>query len=116
MPLGQFRHFEMKEIEELNAAALNDAKHYAESDATVLRMAGLEASGDTPVPLDADAREIVREAERWHARMIVLGSHGRRGFGRAHEAHPHPEAGQSRVHEVAAFLREVEARVIHSAL
>jgi nucleotide-binding universal stress UspA family protein len=82
MPLGQFRHFEMKEIEELNAAALNDAKHYAESGATILRMAGLEASSETPVPLDADAREIVREAERWHAQMIVLGSHGRRGFDR----------------------------------
>lgn len=82
MPLGEFPHFEMKEIEKLNAAALNDAQHYAEAGVAILRMAGLEASAATLVSRDTDAREIVKEAERWHARMIVLGSHGRRGFDR----------------------------------
>ena len=80
--LDQFPQFEMKEIEKLNAAALHDAKRYAESGVAILRLAGLEASAETVVPRDTDAREIVKEAERWQARMIVLGSHGRRGFDR----------------------------------
>ena len=37
---------------------------------------------DTVLPRDSDAREIVKEAERWHARMVIVGSHGRRGFDR----------------------------------
>lgn len=82
MPLGEFPYFEMKEIESLNTAAMKDAKRYAESGAEILREAGLDTETDTPFPRDSDAREIVKEAERWHARMIVLGSHGRRGFDR----------------------------------
>ena len=82
MPLGEFPQFELKEIEDLNTAALKDAKRYADTGAQILKKAGFEASTETPLPRDSDAREIVKEAERWHARMIVLGSHGRRGFDR----------------------------------
>jgi len=82
MPLGEFPYFEMTEIESLNTAAIKDAKRYAESGAEILRKAGLVAETETPLPRDSDAREIVKEAERWDARMIVLGSHGRRGFDR----------------------------------
>ena len=80
--LGEFPYLEMKEIESLNAAAMKDAKHGAETGATILRKRGWDVETDTPVPREGDAREIVKEAERWHARMIVLGSHGRRGFDR----------------------------------
>jgi nucleotide-binding universal stress UspA family protein len=82
MPLGEFSYFEMKEIENLNTVAFKNAKHYVESGADIVRKSGLEVETDTPLPRDNDAREIVKEAERWHARMIVLGSHGRRGFDR----------------------------------
>jgi len=82
MPLGEFPQFEMKEIENLNTAALKDAKRYAEAGAEILRRAGLETSTETPLPRDSDAREIVKEAEQWQAGMVVLGSHGRRGFER----------------------------------
>ena len=82
MALGEFPYLEMKEIESLNAAATKDAKRYAESGAEILRKRGWDVETDTPVPRDGDAREIVKEAERWDARMIVLGSHGRRGFDR----------------------------------
>ncbi|HXJ07137.1 MAG TPA: universal stress protein [Candidatus Acidoferrum sp.] len=80
MPLGQFPYFELKEIDALNTAALQDAKRYAEFGAEVLSKAGLEATAETPLPIDSDAREIVKEAERWQAQIVVLGSHGRRGF------------------------------------
>lgn len=82
MPLGQFPYFELKEIEDQNTAALQEAKRYAEVGAEVLSKSGLEATVETLLPRDSDAREIVKEAERWQAQMVVLGSHGRRGFDR----------------------------------
>jgi nucleotide-binding universal stress UspA family protein len=82
MPLGEFPYFELRETEELNAAALNDAKRYAEAGVEMLAKAGLNATAETPLPRDSDAREIVKDAERWPAQLVVLGSHGRRGFDR----------------------------------
>jgi nucleotide-binding universal stress UspA family protein len=82
MPLGEFPYFELKEIEKLNTAALKDAKRYAAAGAEILARAGLRVREGTPLPRDSDAREIIKEAKRWHADMVVLGSHGRRGFDR----------------------------------
>jgi len=82
MPLGQFPYFELKEVEKLNTEALKDAKRYADAGVKTLRDSGLEADPATPLPRDSDAREIVHEAEHWHAHLVVLGSHGRHGFDR----------------------------------
>ncbi len=82
MPLGEFPQFELKEIDNLNTAAIKDAKRYADTGVKILNGAGLEASPETPLPRDSDAIEIVHEAQRWHANLVVLGSHGRRGFNR----------------------------------
>jgi nucleotide-binding universal stress UspA family protein len=82
MPLGEFPYFELKEVEDLNTAAQQDAKGYAEFGASILAKAGLETASATPLPRDNDAREITREAKRWHADVVILGSHGRRGFDR----------------------------------
>lgn len=82
MPLDSFPEFEMKEIEKLNTAALKDAERYADAGAQILRKAGFGVSMATSLPQDNDARKIVKEAERWHAQMVVVGSHGRRGFDR----------------------------------
>lgn len=83
MPLGEFPYFELAEVEKLNEASVRDAERYAEEGAALLTKAGWKATtAETPLPRDSDAREIVKEAERWNARMVVLGSHGRRGFDR----------------------------------
>lgn len=82
MPLAQFRSFELKEVESLNAAAVKDARRYAEQGAQILAKAGLSVETETPLPTDTDAREITNAAKRWHAQLVVLGSHGRRGFDR----------------------------------
>jgi nucleotide-binding universal stress UspA family protein len=82
MPLGEFPYFESKEIESLNTRALKSAKLCATSAADKLAQAGLETSVETPFPTSSTAREIVKEAKRWGARMVVLGSHGRSGFER----------------------------------
>jgi nucleotide-binding universal stress UspA family protein len=81
MPLSQFP-FELKEVEHLNTAAIKEARRYAESGAAILAKAGLKVGEGTPLPKDSDGREIVKEAQQWHADLIVLGSHGRRGFDR----------------------------------
>ena len=81
MPLSQFP-FELKEVEQLNTAAIKDARRYAESGAAILAKAGLKVGEGTPLPKDSDGHEIVKEAQQWHADLIVLGSHGRRGFDR----------------------------------
>ncbi len=82
MPLGEFPNFELAEIEKLNETSLKYAQRDAESGAALLKKSGLQAMAETPLPRDSDAREIVREAERWHAQMVIVGSHGRRGFDR----------------------------------
>jgi len=82
MPLDEFPQFELKEIDNLNTAAIKDAKRYADTGVKILSSAGLEASPENPLPRDSDAMEIVHEAQRWHADLVVLGSHGRRGFNR----------------------------------
>ena len=74
--------FELKEVEKLNGDALKDARRYATAGAQILAKAGLRVEEGTPLPTGSDGSEIVKEAERWHAKLIVLGSHGRRGFDR----------------------------------
>jgi len=74
--------FELKEVEKLNADALKDAKRCAAAGAEILAKAGLKVETDTPLPTESDGNEIVNEATRWGAELIVLGSHGRRGFDR----------------------------------
>lgn len=82
LPMSQFPFFEVEEVERLNTVALKAAKKYATAGADALFNADLEATADTPFPESSNGREIVKEAEGWHADLIVIGSHGRRGFDR----------------------------------
>jgi nucleotide-binding universal stress UspA family protein len=82
LPTSRFPFFEIEEVERLNTAAVKAAKKYAAAGADALFNADLEATADTPFPEGSNGREIVKEAERWRADVIVIGSHGRRGFDR----------------------------------
>jgi nucleotide-binding universal stress UspA family protein len=82
LPLGDFPQLELKEVEELNTAAVADAERYAKTGAEILKKAGLEVTTGMPFPRENDARKIVEEAEAWKADLVVVGSHGRRGFER----------------------------------
>lgn len=82
LPMSQFPFFEVEEVERLNTAALRAAKKYAAAGADALSAGGLRATADAPFPESSNGREIVKEAERWRADLIVVGSHGRRGFDR----------------------------------
>jgi len=82
LPTSHFPFFEIEEVERLNMAALKAAKKYAAAGADALFNADLQATADAPFPESGNGREIVKEAERWRADLIVVGSHGRRGFSR----------------------------------
>ena len=77
MPISSFPTSELKDV-----VAIKHAKHWVESGAKVLRSAGLNAEAEVLLPYHSDGREIVNEAVRWPAHVIVLGSHGRHGFDR----------------------------------
>jgi len=82
VPINVFPYFESKEIENLNTAALKEANESVDVGAKILSGLDAEVSTGTPFPQDSTARVIVKEAKAWKAQMIVLGSHGRRGFDR----------------------------------
>ena|SRR5579871_3604447 len=77
LPISSFTEKELKRV-----IAMRHANRYAQSGAEILGRAGLTACCDTLLPYHGDGREIVEEAKRWHAHLIVLGSHGRRGLDR----------------------------------
>jgi nucleotide-binding universal stress UspA family protein len=67
----------------LSAARRGVGERIIESARETARQAGFEADAalmetETPVQRVADA--IVKEAARWQADLVVLGTHGRRGF------------------------------------
>lgn len=82
VPIGVFPYFELKEIEDLNTSALKEAKKTVDAGAKILAKLDAKVSTETPLPHESPARVIVKESQEWGAHMIVLGSHGRRGFDR----------------------------------
>jgi nucleotide-binding universal stress UspA family protein len=82
IPVNVFPYFDPKEFDTLNTSAIKDAKSAVDAGARVLSKLDLQVSSETPSPQESPARIIVKEAHEWGAHMIVLGSHGRRGFDR----------------------------------
>jgi len=80
--LGEFPHFQLAQVEELNHAALDAARAAVAQGKELLRRSELEVSTDVPVDREAPARTILETAKEWNADLIVVGSHGRRGFDR----------------------------------
>lgn len=60
----------------------SDARSAVDAGARAFSKSDIQVSTGTPSPQDSPARVIVKEAQEWGAQMIVLGSHGRRGFDR----------------------------------
>ncbi len=82
VPATVFPYFESTEIEKLNTSALKAAEEFVDAGVRILANLDAKVSSETPFPLNSPERVIVKEAQRWGAQMIVLGSHGRRGFDR----------------------------------
>jgi nucleotide-binding universal stress UspA family protein len=82
VPINVFPYFESQEIEKLNTSAIKAANTCVDAGARILAKLDAKVSTATPLPQDPPARVVVKEAQAWGAQMIVLGSHGRRGFDR----------------------------------
>ncbi len=80
--LGEFPYFQLEQVEELNRSALDAAKAAVAQGKEILLRAGLAVTTNVPVEREAPAKTILDEAKKWNADLIVVGSHGRRGFDR----------------------------------
>ena len=71
--------------EQLTQVEQHSEKHAAEAAANtiaILAKAGLRAASEVTEPKDTPTQAILEAADAWGADLIVLGSHGRRGFDR----------------------------------
>jgi nucleotide-binding universal stress UspA family protein len=68
----------------LEAAAANDAhaREAIQRGACILKKAGLSVMQEVLEPRESPVRAILGMADVWGADLIVMGSHGRRGFDR----------------------------------
>jgi len=80
--LGDFPSFPVGQVEELNKSALDAAKAAVTFGEELLSKQGWEVTTDIVVANDGPAKTILEEAEKWKADLLVVGSHGRRGFDR----------------------------------
>jgi nucleotide-binding universal stress UspA family protein len=80
--VGEYPYVSPDQIVQLNKSTKGVAQETVETGAETLRKAGLQVSADVPVARETPARAILDAAKEWNANLIVLGSHGRRGFDR----------------------------------
>jgi nucleotide-binding universal stress UspA family protein len=80
--LGEYPYFQLTQIEKLNNSAVDAAREAVAQGKEILRRTGLQVSTDVPMEREAPAKTILEEAKEWDADLIVVGSHGRRGFDR----------------------------------
>jgi nucleotide-binding universal stress UspA family protein len=80
--LGEFPYFQPEQVGELNRSALEAAEEAVAEGREILSKTGLLVSTEVTVEREVPAKTILDEAKRWKADLIVVGSHGRRGFDR----------------------------------
>jgi nucleotide-binding universal stress UspA family protein len=80
--VGEYPYYAPEQVTELSKQSLENAKHAMQSATEVLKQAGLNVSGEVIEPLDTPPHSILSAADDWRADLIVMGSHGRRGFDR----------------------------------
>jgi nucleotide-binding universal stress UspA family protein len=82
LQLKECPYFEQQQVEELNVASIEESETAVAFAMGILARSGLKVQSDVPLLHDTPTQIILDEAERWHADMIVVGSHGRSGFDR----------------------------------
>jgi nucleotide-binding universal stress UspA family protein len=80
--LRECPYFERQQVEALNLASLEDSQAAVALAVGTLSKSGLPVHSDVPLLHDTPSKIILDEAAKWHADMIVVGSHGRSGFDR----------------------------------
>lgn len=73
---------EIGELGDLGSASLEDAKQCIAKAREILSGSSLDVCSEVPEYEGRPKDAILQEGEKWHADLIVLGSHGRSGFDR----------------------------------
>jgi len=80
--IGEFPYYTPEQLAELAEGSEKHATESAATGAELLTNAGLRVSRQVTEPKDAPSHAILAAADSWEADLIVMGSHGRRGFDR----------------------------------
>ncbi len=78
--LKECPYFEHHQVEELNAQSMEESHKAVASAMEVLSRSGLKVHKGVPLLHDTPSKILLDEAGKWHADLIVVGSHGRSGF------------------------------------
>lgn len=80
--VGEYPYYAPEQVAELAKSSLNHATEAAEKGEKLLSKAGLKVCREVTEPRDTPAHSILAAAAAWGTDLIVVGSHGRRGFDR----------------------------------
>jgi len=79
---GEYPYYPPEQVTDLVTTSRNHASESAIAGEALLVKAGLRTSREVTEPKDTPAHAILAAAENWKTDLIVMGSHGRRGFDR----------------------------------
>jgi nucleotide-binding universal stress UspA family protein len=80
--VGEYPYYAPEQLTELAKGSETHAVESATGGADLLSKAGLRVSRQVTEAKDTPSRAILAAADSWEADLIVMGSHGRRGFDR----------------------------------
>jgi len=80
--VGEYPYYAPDQVAELTRQSLEHAKTAIDTGIDSLKKVGLNVSGEVMEPEDTPSHSILAAAGEWKAELIVMGSHGRRGFDR----------------------------------
>jgi nucleotide-binding universal stress UspA family protein len=80
--IGEYPYSAPEQLAELTKSSRDHAVESASAGKKLLDRAGLPTTQEVIEPMDTPANAILAAAESWHPDLIVMGSHGRRGFDR----------------------------------
>jgi nucleotide-binding universal stress UspA family protein len=80
--VGEYPYYAPEQVADLTKQSLEHANAAVEQGAAMLAKAGLKVSSDVIEPQDTPSHSILEAAKEWNADLVVVGSHGRRGFDR----------------------------------
>jgi nucleotide-binding universal stress UspA family protein len=80
--VGEYPYYPSQHVDELSKSGREHANESARSGQDLLSKAGLKVTSEVTEVRDSPAQAILAAADEWKADLIVMGSHGRRGFDR----------------------------------
>jgi nucleotide-binding universal stress UspA family protein len=80
--VGEYPYYPPEQLADLTKACHTHASESANAGVALLAKAGLKTSREVTEIKDTPSHAILEAAQSWKADLIVIGSHGRRGFDR----------------------------------